>query len=1193
MFAVVAMASLVIGAASARGGGVADSDGDGIPDLAETGTGVFVDPFDTGTNPILTDSDGDGVGDGVELVLGYSPANSASTPPAGSALTGISAVGTIGAFLGGTLPSRGSASEPPALLSATGVFTDLAALTPRAGLIPIEPAAPLWSDRAVKRRWLAVPNAAGVAGQYDLPGEKITFSEDDEWDFPLGTVLVKHFALPLDEGDPNNPAKQKNLETRFLVHGDDDEYYAVTYKWRPDDSDADLVPSGDTSALTELLTISRPGGPDYVQTWTFPTRRDCFECHQKATGDVLGLNSRQLNHPITYPSSGVHANQLTTMDGLKLFDQSLSVQELPGYLRSRNISDVTASLEVRVHSYIDQNCSICHRPGSSSGHTTFDARLKTPLGGRGGLIGGRVVGPHFELDDPRLVKAGDPLNSVLHYLDSSLNPEDMMPPLARSMVHDEYMAVLRQWILHIGPPTESEQSGSVWFLSDTNEGLWETYLENEGAASDPDGLITLDGGNVHLLDIPNSNALQDVGYVGTRQSFRNYRLSFDYKLGTKTFAPRLNDHRSSGLLYHVSGSDQIWPSSIRYGLGEGDVGVSEGLAGVSFDTTLSSPGSDLYKAAGHPVAGRSAAVLPSSSPHLLADWNTCECIVTEDESIHLLNGTVNNRTRNLTVSGLPLTEGRIAFQVNGAEMLYRNIELKPLSSTGGGPAYRVLVFSKTAGLRHESIDEGITAVRTLGRRNNFWVDVSEEAFIFNDAELAQYRVVIFMNTSGSVLDGAQMAAFERYIQAGGGYVGIHSAVDTHGTGDWPWYGGLVGAFLTSHPAEQNATVDILDAKHPSTASIGASWERVDEWYNLAPNPASDPEIRILASVDESTYIGGSGAVGGVHPVTWCRDYDGGRSWVTTLGHTEASYDEPLFLIHLLGGIEWAAGASPEAPSAAVVLYDGSDSSQWEKLSDGAPVTWQEVSESLQVLPGEGDIATSQQFGDFQLHLEFRPDASGAASEQGRGHSGVFLQGRYELQILDSFGVPMADADDCASLVGVADAASNEAWPAEAWQHYDIWFQAARWNGATKVQNARVTIYWNGRLVHDRVELPDSTPGARTETPDPGPIVLEDGGSPVRFRNIWILPDASLPQPWITMGALQVDPVARLVNLSWSASVPGPYTIVAATADDLKAGIFPITLASDVMSPVSDLVIPEGDALFLRIRSDHVRPAHVP
>ncbi|RKR86272.1 glucose/arabinose dehydrogenase [Micromonospora pisi] len=218
-------------------------------------------------------------------------------------------------------------------------------------------------------------------------------------------------------------------------------------------------------------------------------------------------------------------------------------------------------------------------------------------------------------------------------------------------------------------------------------------------------------------------------------------------------------------------------------------------------------------------------------------------------------------------------------------------------------AYAVLVFSKTAGFRHDSIPAGITAIQQLGAANDFTVDATEDATAFTDANLSRYRAVIWLSTTGDVLDPTQQAAFERYIRAGGGYVGIHAAADTEY--DWSWYGNLVGAYFASHPANQQATVKVEDPGHPSTATLPARWSRFDEWYNFRTNPRGSAHV--LASLDESTYTPGSGAMGADHPTAWCKTYDGGRSWYTGGGHTNESYADAQFRAHLLGGIQTAAG----------------------------------------------------------------------------------------------------------------------------------------------------------------------------------------------------------------------------------------------------------------------------------------------
>jgi cytochrome c len=216
---------------------------------------------------------------------------------------------------------------------------------------------------------------------------------------------------------------------------------------------------------------------------------------------------------------------------------------------------------------------------------------------------------------------------------------------------------------------------------------------------------------------------------------------------------------------------------------------------------------------------------------------------------------------------------------------------------------RVLVFSRTEGYRHSSIANGIAAITKLGQENGFAVDATEDAGAFTEKNLRRYSAVVFLNTTGDVLDAAQQDDFERYIQAGGGYVGIHSATDTEY--DWPWYGRLAGAYFTSHPNNPNVrkgSYRTLDSTHASTQGFPARFEREDEFYNFK---SIDPTIRVLVEIDETSYEGGTN--GAHHPMSWYHDFAGGRAWYTNMGHTEATYTEPLFLRHLLGGLRYAMG----------------------------------------------------------------------------------------------------------------------------------------------------------------------------------------------------------------------------------------------------------------------------------------------
>lgn len=225
---------------------------------------------------------------------------------------------------------------------------------------------------------------------------------------------------------------------------------------------------------------------------------------------------------------------------------------------------------------------------------------------------------------------------------------------------------------------------------------------------------------------------------------------------------------------------------------------------------------------------------------------------------------------------------------------------------GGDPAaaYRVLAFSRTLGFRHPAIPDARDALDCLGRENAFAVDATEEASVFTDETLARYRVVAFVLTTGDVLDEAQQGALERWVRAGGGWVGIHSASDTEYA--WPWYAGLVGAYVSRHPpGEHEALVRVEESAHPSTAEIPATFRFVDEWYDFAKNPRES--VSVLLTVDETTYAGGG--MGADHPIAWYRPYDGGKSFYTALGHGKARWSEPLFLRHVLGGIRWAAGTA--------------------------------------------------------------------------------------------------------------------------------------------------------------------------------------------------------------------------------------------------------------------------------------------
>lgn len=219
-------------------------------------------------------------------------------------------------------------------------------------------------------------------------------------------------------------------------------------------------------------------------------------------------------------------------------------------------------------------------------------------------------------------------------------------------------------------------------------------------------------------------------------------------------------------------------------------------------------------------------------------------------------------------------------------------------SRSGKP--RVLVFAKTAAFRHSSIPDGKAAIMKLGEENGFLVDTTEDANYISEDSLKNYSAVIFLHTTGNMLNSYQEADFERYIQAGGGFVGIHAASDAEY--DWGWYGRLVGGYFESHPEQQDAKLDVVDQSHISTKHLPKEWTRKDEWYNFKK---LNPDVKVLIKIDEKSYKGGKN--GDNHPMAWYHDFDGGRAFYTELGHTEVSFKEENYLKHLLGGIQYAIG----------------------------------------------------------------------------------------------------------------------------------------------------------------------------------------------------------------------------------------------------------------------------------------------
>ncbi|MEV7805594.1 ThuA domain-containing protein [Microbispora sp. NPDC088329] len=437
-------------------------------------------------------------------------------------------------------------------------------------------------------------------------------------------------------------------------------------------------------------------------------------------------------------------------------------------------------------------------------------------------------------------------------------------------------------------------------------------------------------------------------------------------------------------------------------------------------------------------------------------------------------------------------------------------------------AFKVLVFSKTAAFRHDSIPAGIQAIRELGAANDFTVDTTEDANAFTSGNLAQYKAVVFLSTTGDVLNASQQTAFQSYVDGGGGYVGVHSASDTEY--DWPYYGQLMGAWFNNHPAIQQATLKQEDRAHGATAHLGQTWTRTDEWYNYRTNPRAN--VHVLQSLNESSYSGGNM---GDHPITWCHPQASGRSFYTGLGHTQESYSDSNFRTLLLGGIRYAAKATnadcrPE--TGYTTLYNGSTNG-WTQAGPGS------FTNSDATLTSQGGMGmlwyNAKEFGSYSLKLDWRMT--------GDSNSGVIvgfpatsdpqtaLDTGYEVQI---------DATDTAdkttgAIYGVksADLAARDAAlnPPGQWNTYEL-----------LVEGERLQVFLNGSKINDFT----NTDPARSLQQGYIGIQNHGSGNVVAYRNIRIKelsgPSSSpSPSPPVSPSASPTPPTTSTTALRGVAS----------------------------------------------------------
>ncbi len=272
---------------------------------------------------------------------------------------------------------------------------------------------------------------------------------------------------------------------------------------------------------------------------------------------------------------------------------------------------------------------------------------------------------------------------------------------------------------------------------------------------------------------------------------------------------------------------------------------------------------------------------------------------------------------------------------------------------------KILVFTKAKGYVHESIPVGVAAIIKLGEQHHFNVDTTSDASQFTEDNLKKYAALVFISTTGNTMNADQKVQLQRYMEAGGGFVGIHAAADAEYS--WPWYNQLVGAYFLSHPGNPNvrkATIIVTDTTNPATKGLPHLWERTDEWYNYK---SIDPSIKVLAKLDEESYEGGEN--GNNHPIAWYHDFDGGRSFYTGGGHTDESYSEPLFLQHLAGGIQYAIGKNAPLDYSKAYAVKAPEENRFTKV-----ILSNDLNEPMELaVTHDGRVFFAERSGGFYLY----------------------------------------------------------------------------------------------------------------------------------------------------------------------------------------------------------------------------------
>ncbi|MDG1984548.1 MAG: ThuA domain-containing protein [Planctomycetota bacterium] len=467
-------------------------------------------------------------------------------------------------------------------------------------------------------------------------------------------------------------------------------------------------------------------------------------------------------------------------------------------------------------------------------------------------------------------------------------------------------------------------------------------------------------------------------------------------------------------------------------------------------------------------------------------------------------------------------------------------------------APRVLFLTHSAGFVHSVVrrpapDQLAHAERVLkeAAEGRVVVDCTQDCGDITPENLARYDAVLFYTTGSLPISDEGKEGLIEWVREGGAFCGVHCATDTFY--EFADYMGLVGGAFDGHPWHEEVTMTVEDRTHPSTSHLGERWVLTDEiyqfkWWRRHPS-------HVLLSLDaDANDVARGKRVDRDYANAWCKDFGRGKMFYTALGHREDVWTNPAFQEHLIGGIEWAVGGdsvSVPSPPGAVVLLDVEDRRPARTLAgwrhgDGGEAKWRVTiptppasaahgadqpdgaaapeseggghpgtrSGYMQVVSGTGNLFTRAELGgDYLLHVEFMvPPTPETNGWQDRGNSGVYVQGRYEVQVLDSLGLKLRSGD-CGGIYGKHVASVDACKPAGYWQSYDIEFRSPRRSReGEKTENARMSVWHNGILIHDDVQVDGPTAAAvGGDEPGSGPLMLQDHGHPVRYRNIWALP----------------------------------------------------------------------------------------